>query len=317
MSRTTTVAAAFCLFLTLACAAAPPLRVEDEAGRVAAWSELDVAQVHAKAREVAARVAEVLAVPTQPFVIHVERGRGDFAGVFVARDRAGRVLDRRIELGEDALQRLDFALAHELVHWLVHGTTWDRLQLAVEEGLADHVALRLAPQWRAEREADLRGSAWIVHRHGWEALLALTKRNRGSASEELLSGTYVLGAFLVERVGLDGLRALCRRAEERGLADVPPGWILEAAGLDASNRDLELARWSAEPTGGGVAGPPVRARARFFDADGYVIATVAAVADALPVPTGATHVELSAPSGDWSTGRIPIPPGATHVSVTR
>ncbi len=248
MTRGAAAFALLVLFCASACSGAPPVRSDGPHGRVLAWSHGDARVAQELGGELGARVAELLGVEPQPYVLWFEREVASGAGVRVWRDRAGRIVDRRIELGADAREVLPYALAHELVHWHMGGTLWDALPQTLEEGLADHLGVLLVPEARAEREAWLREHVRAAHAFDWDALFALTERDWAQTPRATKDATYVLGRFLVERIGLAELRALCERAVAADLARVPQPWVLAAAGLDcgAAERTAALVRWGGD-----------------------------------------------------------------------
>lgn len=176
---------------------------------------------------------------------------------------AGRIQLRGDATGID----LDFLLAHELVHALM-GDSWDPLPAVMKEGLCDTLAARLvprsAPLARALRMFAARfafgdqaldialtapglGGRWgtrvdiaspgVGRRTPMEALTLRGRGVRLADDTEDEDALYGYGLLIVERavqrVGLDGLHALCLRAREEHEDVVPGEWLLWAAGLDA------------------------------------------------------------------------------------
>ena len=171
----------------------------------------------------------------------------------------------RIGTGAAGIGR-DFLLAHELVHAHM-GPSWDPLPAIMKEGLCDALACRLVPQdaararalrWFAARFAfgrqellftcalpafggrtstRLAISSPSTPRRGPIEALELPGRgvalHDGQADEDVL---YGYGLLLVERaidrIGLQGLNALCVRAEHEGRSVLPTEWVLWAAELD-------------------------------------------------------------------------------------
>lgn len=162
-----------------------------------------------------------------PFVIHhVHHVPTPFGGgVWVVRDRAGRVVDRHIVISNLGLMQARFAIAHELVHWYA-SRTWDRLPHAVEEGLADSIALKLAPEWKQirELELDLRLNEITPERRA--LALQVTERQWEAAPTQVREDAYAVGFEIVQRLGVARLRALCVMAEAAGLDRVPVPWLM-------------------------------------------------------------------------------------------
>lgn len=171
----------------------------------------------------------------------------------------------RIGTGAAGIGR-DFLLAHELVHAHM-GPSWAPLPAIMKEGLCDALACRLVPQDAARARA-LRlfaarfafgpqelllscaqpafggrsGARLAISSPGgtprgpFEALELEGRGVRlhdGPADEDML---YGYGLLLVERalerIGLQGLHALCERARGTGRELVPLEWVLWAAELD-------------------------------------------------------------------------------------
>ena len=228
-----------------ACTNPPPFGSESSEGQVFAWSENDARHVLSLASAHSDRIAELLGVEPQPFVIWFERSELDRAGVRVWRDRSRRITKRRIEFQTDEEEaQLAFIIAHELVHWHVAGTVWDMVPLVIEEGMADYIALLLVPEWRAEREQLLRGRAREAQGVDWESLFAITKGEVDWSKEpdsRRRESTYMLGYAMVDRAGIDVLQELCYRARNAGLARVPSEWLLESAGMGSSAAEWDAA----------------------------------------------------------------------------
>lgn len=184
---------------------------------------------------------------------------------------------RWMELPENESDaRLSATMAHELVHYMI-GRDWSTLPGIVEEGLCDSVAHVLvpasAPLERA-RYAVMLGTALdglyrfdaerIVGRGEtavfapdlmtytvrapidrsevptFEEALSYDLSDPGSTRTSGLRGLLdALGYLMVSRIGVHDLLALCRRARVQHLAQVPPTWLLEAAGLQNAGRE----RW--------------------------------------------------------------------------
>ncbi len=273
-----------------ACLTDPPYLVEDAAGSVRAWSEADASELHARARSLTGPVAARLGVEPLRFVVRVRRGELGQAAVLVRSDAEGRELERWIELGDDARPYLATVIAHELVHWHVRGTAWARLPVALEEGLATTLSLELTPDLPGAWDALLHEALPQTRAVGWDVLLTLPVAAwQDTRFDEHAWAPYPLGAWLVERIGVDALRALCERAEAEGLALVPVDWLLGAARLPESAEERELAleqRWARPQR--------VVFRARSFEAAGN---------------------ELSWPAGHEAGAPLELPPGAVRIEI--
>jgi hypothetical protein len=162
--------------------------------------------------------------PTRPFEVwHVPSLKA--ARTLVDVDGAGEMHWRRIEIGDFMARRqARFAVGHELVHWYARGV-WERLPHAVEEGLADEIGLRFNEDMRTVREgeASLARSSMTAERV--EKALAVTKRSWQKAPTELRLDAYAVGIEIVQRIGVDGLHAMCERAAQEGLERVPIAWL--------------------------------------------------------------------------------------------
>ena len=184
---------------------------------------------------------------------------------------AGRIQLRGDASGID----LDFLLAHELVHALM-GQSWDPLPAVMKEGLCDSLAARLvprsAPLARALRmfaarfafgdqaldlaltEPDFGGrwgtridiaSPGVLRRGPLDALALQGRGIRLHGDTEDEDALYGYGLLVVERaierIGIEGLNALCLEARDAGSDVVPPDWLLWAAGLDTEPGTWERA----------------------------------------------------------------------------
>jgi len=156
------------------------------------------------------------------------------------------------------------SLVHELFH-VLHDETWAALPTFMEEGVADVVAQRLASDGRSEMEGLLGllpclsgvEAELVVRAAGSRpqvsqrlslggarleaadvrALLERAEPSSALSGSQGFSSGYALGycvaSRILERVGLQGLRALCASAQARGLAHVPVDELLGAAELPA------------------------------------------------------------------------------------
>lgn len=172
----------------------------------------------------------------------------------------------RIHIRTDADSRV-LTLAHELVHATL-GATWNPLPGVIEEGLCEWVAIQVAAENPKRQRArrlfqaalylgTLEGKLTVTRirsdglRLTAEANLVFTlsSPSPGSAVDalrleggfpDLLSGAlhgahyslgYWLVARIVDRIGLEGLHALCRETERRRQPLVPVEALLAAADL--------------------------------------------------------------------------------------
>ncbi len=174
---------------------------------------------------------------------------------------------QRIMLSRHA-DHIERTLAHELTHAAL-GESWGMLPGSMEEGLADHVSGALCESGASRLRAGRLSSACLATggvslqvdvmprsdqaRTGWSAAIRLKGEAEGTdpmdvfrlaaglSSTRLESGAkrgfyglaYLAVSRIVDRDGYEGLQALCLRATEQGLSQVPSSWILDAAGLDA------------------------------------------------------------------------------------
>lgn len=141
------------------------------------------------------------------------------------------IYDRRME-------SLDGLLAHEIVHWHAFGTPmqWN-LPHVVYEGLADYVSAALVPEWASDRRALFNRLLDAARARG--DLPNVISRARLNArqwtahpSNDRMHELYALGFTLVERIGLDELRA----AAGRGRVSLDE--ILAMAGIGADGSGL-------------------------------------------------------------------------------
>lgn len=178
------------------------------------------------------RVTSILGVPPEPkFVVYYDdRAEGYEGQLRVWRDSNGQITSRRVELGADSRRGLHYILAHELVHHYATGP-WERLPHTIEEGLADCIALQIAPEFRAERLAFYAERSEGMSEAEARDLLALTSADRDKFSEATRRGMYTVGFRVVEQLGIDGLRRLCERAEREDEPTIPLDWILAVVKL--------------------------------------------------------------------------------------
>lgn len=161
--------------------------------------------------------------PEPPFVIYHVSG-SESLGLAVWRD-GDEIVERRIVIGDAALRdQARFSVAHELVHWYA-SAPWDRLPHAIEEGLADYIAVHVAPEFRDERIAELDRRLASITPERREQALAVSERTWATTPREVRSDAYAVGFKVVQRFGIEGLRELCERAQREGRERVPIAWI--------------------------------------------------------------------------------------------
>jgi hypothetical protein len=56
-------------------------------------------------------------------------------------------------------------------------------------------------------------------------ILTITRENRYGAPDRIRDLLYPFGFYVVERIGIAGLRDLCERADQLGLDTVPLEWF--------------------------------------------------------------------------------------------
>ncbi|HTF86851.1 MAG TPA: hypothetical protein VK843_00460 [Planctomycetota bacterium] len=214
------------IFALCNCRAAPP-RIEVVGALGSARSEdASVARMLATTGSILApQVSRLLQVEAEPpFVIWHMPEMHD-GGLFVERNFTGAIMDRRIGIGDFLLQaQPQFTVAHELVHWYATGI-WDRLPHAVEEGVADTIALRFVPEWKQVRESELAMNLLAVTPARRSRALEVTERTWQSSPMELRFDAYAVGFEIAHRIGIDGLHGLCERAAALDLERIPVAWL--------------------------------------------------------------------------------------------
>lgn len=176
----------------------------------------------------------------------------------------------RIHLRRDA-DDLRRTLAHELTHAAL-GPSWHVLPGTIEEGLCDLVSVELCPEGASlmragrlsaaafalgglelelelevpRRDGSLPGLSYIARillqsntTEGirpldvFDVRAGLSSTKMHSTDKKAYYGlSYVVVDRIVSRRGIAGLHALCLRARELSLEEVPTSWLVEAAGLD-------------------------------------------------------------------------------------
>lgn len=246
------LAPVICLLLLSACVSVPSERVETPYGTVCAEN---LEEAEAFAALLAELAPAVLAVDSSFQPRPVEIWMLDQVGseyLYGGFDSSGRIL---LEIVPHFRRS---SLAHELVH-AFEGPEWAALPAVMQEGLADWVAARVAPEegsaLRANRAVSLASYVGrglripVVMDDGREVcfILRVTIPDALPVDEALrvphnqiqsvgtgkfMQALYGLGLFLCSRIGLENLLDLSRRAEREGLDLIPPEWIYEAARLD-------------------------------------------------------------------------------------
>lgn len=241
-----------CLLPAQACVSMPSERVETPYGTVCAE---DLKEAKATASLLAELAPAVLAVDSSFRPRPVEVWMLDQVGseyLYGGFDSAGRIL---LEIVPHFRRS---SLAHELVH-AFEGPEWASLPAVMQEGLADWVAARVAPEegpaLRANRAVSLasyvgsglripvvmddRREVCFILRVAFpealtvdEALRVPHNQIQSAGTGKFMQALYGLGLFLCSRIGLENLLDLSRRAERGGLDLIPPEWIYEAARLD-------------------------------------------------------------------------------------
>jgi hypothetical protein len=208
-----------------ACRSTPGFRVEAPAGVASAYDVRDAWALAVLGNYFAPKVCEVLGVEmAPPFVIEEVSGL-DGAGVDVKRDSADRIVSRRIVLGGAAMRvQANRIVVHELVHWY-KADPWDRLPHVVEEGLAEYISLIFAPEFRDPRVAELAECRANLTPERRERALAVNRHNKDLIPKDERTEIYAVGYEIVERLGIDGVRALCVKAREQGLELAPLEWF--------------------------------------------------------------------------------------------
>jgi len=232
--------------LFAACVAKPPVILRCTDGEARAWSIAEAQETCDLIDELAPTVRTWLGenIDAPPRIDRMPRSENGWDGT---------VYPDRILLGPLPEADLRFVIAHELVHWYAAGS-WNLLPHLVEEGLATTIALRLAPE-----RSDLRRIAYH-----WYVRWALEGRtppfdldfafSLTGASWETLEGDprvmslYGLGLVVAEWIGVDRLHQMCLDAQRHGLARVPTGELLRAAGIDPDDLHAMEARLEPWPT---------------------------------------------------------------------
>jgi hypothetical protein len=207
-----------------------PVSVSCQEGLVRASTEEDARRLAALLDELAPKVRELLGeARIEPAeVILMKRGLPPCCG---ACNYGSMILMDESTRGHERIY-----LAHELVHWQCAGSLM-RLPNTVREGLADEIGVRLAPE---ECMPLAIGYVTAFGRGTLSdpvaALNVPKDKLWDSEFDSSRTELYAVGYFVASKIGLDGLRALCSRAEREGRDQVPAEWFLDEAHL--STKDI-------------------------------------------------------------------------------
>lgn len=231
-----------------ACASAPfdraPLNCDTGYGTVRGWTAADVVEIGRLVRDLTPRVCEMLRPeqPEPPRVVVLDEAADPYAEAYTHElVRDGRVIERVIVVGSRGKHLRGLIVAHELTHWFADGV-WDRLPLALEEGLADHIACQLDPVGREAKEYDLAHIPPATSFDEIEAALGASRATWQGLQPSERDRVYWVGAIAARRLGVAGLRKLAEEcAGERGDGN-SPACVSERLGLgrdvNAWNRAL-------------------------------------------------------------------------------
>lgn len=261
----------------VSCAAAPeqpPWSHPSGAGDARAWSEADAARLGRALEVLGPRVRELLGSHRAPPRVRIDRN--PLPGVLT-----GYTSEDEIVLGMQLREQPEATLAHELAHWYLDGE-WDLLPPALEEGLADLVAVEVLPEIRVCTQ---RQHALVLDTSrqlpSWEEVLRLdTEDCKDVEHARRTVAARAMGYLLAKRIGVAGLRELCAMAHAQGLAMLPSDLVLQRSGLDSTSE----AQWRHALD--------TRVRITFKAGDGSVILSrECGIEDALQVPPGAVRLE--------------------------
>lgn len=186
--------------------------------------------VNARAKEVLPLVAQRLGVPERTIAVRLTDG--------IDARHFGAVLDGEIVMDSAFVQdpMLRWMLAHEGVHALIPDDL-KMLPAAVQEGLADYVASQIDPTVGAMRVGQLQRTLDSGIRNRW----GLAPTDAFALSMDAIfemhdpfraQFVYALGYAVVERLGLERLRALCQEARAQGRDSVLVPLLCAHAGLN-------------------------------------------------------------------------------------
>jgi hypothetical protein len=221
-----------------------PMRCETGSGTVRGYAVDDVAEVGRLVRDLSPQVREILR-PRQPEPVRVVVMRASvdpFAKAYTQEFvRDGRTVERVIVVGSERPHLRGFMVAHELVHWYADGS-WDRLPLALEEGLADLIACQLDPVGREAKLYDLAHVPPAASFEEIKAALRVTRETWAGLTTVERERAYWVGYVIASRIGVEGLRELAEQAVAGGAAFVSVERVLARAGLGT-----DLQEWSVVP----------------------------------------------------------------------
>lgn len=210
-----------------------PMTCETGFGTVRGFAAEDVEEVGRLVRDLAPRVLEILrpehAEPVRVVVLDTpaDPSAKAFTHEFV---REGHLVDRFIVVGSEGRHLRAFLVAHECVHWWADGP-WDRLPLALEEGLADLIACQLDPAGREAKLYDLAHVPPAASFEEIEAALCVTRETWAGLTAAERDRAYWVGYVVASRLGVEGLRELAEQAEVTGSHYVSPDRVVDRLGI--------------------------------------------------------------------------------------
>jgi hypothetical protein len=218
----------------------PPISITNSQGTVRAFSLEDCQRIGRLLEELNPGVQEVLgtssSAPLQVFLLDRK----------LPNHAAGCIDEGRILMGLDMRKTERFVLAHELVHWNAIGI-WKHLTPVEMEGLADVIALDLAPKAQDSMMVKL------DHIYALQSGAVRDPRDALDSRENLVSSQLppdrdasvrAIGYFAIAQVGVSGLRSLCTEAGRRGQEFVSADSLLEQAQLPID----DASKWSVSVT---------------------------------------------------------------------
>jgi hypothetical protein len=126
----------------------------------------------------------------------------------------------------------DFALVHELVHFYVHGY-WQLLSTAMQEGIANEIARSLVPPESTRPMSFIYMSALFSY-PDVDPVHELDQ-SPGEYYSHDDSAARGISYFVARKLGVDGLREVCREAERAEEPRVSARALLERAGLSLTD----------------------------------------------------------------------------------
>lgn len=236
------------LLLLASCASSAfdhaPMTCETGSGTVRGYAADDVAEVGRLVRDLSPQVRELLRPQCpEPVRVVVMRSSVDpFAKAYTQEFvRDGRTVERVIVVGSESPHLRGFMVAHELVHWYADAV-WNRLPLALEEGLADLIASQLDAIGREAKLYDLAQVPEATSFSEIESALRVSRESWASLTPDERNRSYWVGSILARRIGIEGLRALCEQAAADGSPIVSAERVLTRAGLGTDLRVWNAAR---------------------------------------------------------------------------